>query len=254
MNPSLRQSVVDRAFEDDPESARAEYGAEFRSDIEQFVSRETVEACIATGITVRAPLASTAYRGFVDPSGGSSDSMTLAIAHSEHGRVVVDCIVERKAPFSPEAVVGEFAGTLKAYRCSSVVGDRYAGSWPSERFQVHGIRYVPSELNRSELYLSCLPILNSGRLELLDHPRMVAQFASLERRTARSGKDSVDHPPGQRDDVANAVAGVAALMGSSLGSINISRETAAKFGGRNGRGRPTAAPATNGSRFRPRRK
>jgi len=83
MNPSLRQSVVDRAFEDDPESARAEYGAEFRSDIEQFVSRETVEACVTRGVTIRPPLSSVSYRAFVDPSGGSSDSMTLAVAHRE---------------------------------------------------------------------------------------------------------------------------------------------------------------------------
>jgi hypothetical protein len=31
----------------------------------------------------------------------------------------------------------------------------------------------------------------------------------LERRTARGGKDSVDHAPGGRDDVANVVAGLA---------------------------------------------
>jgi hypothetical protein len=30
----------------------------------------------------------------------------------------------------------------------------------------------------------------------------------LERRVARSGKDSIDHPPGGHDDVANACAGV----------------------------------------------
>jgi hypothetical protein len=96
---------------------------------------------------------------------------------------------------------------------------------------VHGIRYEPAELNRSELYLAFLPILNSGRLELLDHPRMVSQFCGLERRTARSGKDTVDHAPGAHDDLANAVAGVASLMGSGATSINISRETAAKFDG-----------------------
>jgi len=43
---------------------------------------------------------------------------------------------------------------------------------------------------------------------LLDHPRLVAQIIGLERRTARSGKDSIDHGPSGFDDVANAVAGV----------------------------------------------
>jgi hypothetical protein len=50
-------------------------------------------------------------------------------------------------------------------------------------------------------------LLNSGRVELLDHPRLHAQLLSLERRTARGGKDSIDHPPNGHDDLANAVAG-----------------------------------------------
>jgi hypothetical protein len=49
--------------------------------------------------------------------------------------------------------------------------------------------------------------LNSGRVELLDLPRLADQLTGLERRTARSGKDSIDHAPGTHDDIANAVAG-----------------------------------------------
>src|SRR5262249_12446295 len=49
-NPSLPQSVVDRATERDPASAAAEYGAEFRRDIESFVSIEVLRACISTGV------------------------------------------------------------------------------------------------------------------------------------------------------------------------------------------------------------
>jgi hypothetical protein len=45
---------------------------------------------------------------------------------------------------------------------------------------------------------------------LLDHPRAIAQLCSLERRTARGGRDSIDHAPGAHDDLANAVAGVVA--------------------------------------------
>ena len=65
-----------------------------------------------------------------------------------------------------------------------------------------------SKLSKSELYLDLLPLLNSGRVELLDHPRLLAQLGALERRTARGGRDTVDHPPASHDDLANAVAGV----------------------------------------------
>jgi hypothetical protein len=132
MNPSLPQSVVDRAYERDPASAAAEYGAEFRRDIEAFVSLEAVRACVSSNLLERAPRPSVSYRGFVDPSGGSADSFTLAIGHNEIGRqvIVIDAVREVKPPFSPEGVVAEFAGLLKTYRVSKVIGDRYAGEWP----------------------------------------------------------------------------------------------------------------------------
>jgi hypothetical protein len=222
MNPTLPQRVIDRAMEADPEAASAEYGAEFRGDLEVFVSREIIEACVSTGVTVRSPLASVTYRAFVDPSGGSNDAMTLAISHHEGNRPVLDCVLERKAPFNPDAVTWEFAQTLKSYRISTVTGDRYAGEWPRERFQAHGITYQPAEMNRSELYLAFLPLLNSGRVDLLDSPRMVAQFVGLERRTSRMGRDAVDHAPGAHDDIANAVAG--ALITKADAPMNITQE------------------------------
>ena len=61
---------------------------------------------------------------------------------------------------------------------------------------------------KGTLYTNMLQLLNS-RVELLDEPRSIAQLCSLERRTARSGRDSIDHPPGGHDDLINAVAGVA---------------------------------------------
>ena len=64
-----------------------------------------------------------------------------------------------------------------------------------------------AERPKSDLYRDLLPGLTSGTLELLDHPRLVAQLCGLERRTARGGRDSIDHGPGAHDDLANAVAG-----------------------------------------------
>ena len=49
-------------------------------------------------------------------------------------------------------------------------------------------------------------------VDLLDDPRLVAQIVGLERRTARGGRDSIDHAPGAHDDVANAVAGLVDVL------------------------------------------
>lgn len=213
MNPTVPQKLIDRAYERDTVAAAAEYGARFRSDLEAFVNREALDACVVPGRYELPPVSALpegqppVYVAFVDPSGGSQDSMTLAIAHTEGNDLVLDCIREWKPPFSPDAVVQECATTLKSYGLCSVTGDRYGGEWPRERFSVHGVYYELSPKTKSDLYLELLPRLNSGTAELLDHIRLITQLANLERRTARNGKDSIDHPPRGHDDLANAVAG-----------------------------------------------
>jgi hypothetical protein len=62
-------------------------------------------------------------------------------------------------------------------------------------------------------------LLNSRMAELLDNARLVAQLCQLERRTARSGKDSIDHVPGGHDDVCNAVAGALVLAGAGAQGV-----------------------------------
>jgi hypothetical protein len=211
-NPSLPARVVKRAYERDAANAAAEYGAEFRRDIESFVDLQSVEACVEVGTFERAPVSSIAYSAFVDPSGGSADSMTLAIGHRENDVATVDAIRERRPPFSPADVVSEFAALLKSYRVSEVYGDRYGGEWPAERFNEHGIRYEPAAKPKSDLYRDLLAIVNSRKVDLLDHPKLMQQLVGLERRTARGGRDSIDHAPGAHDDIANCVAGLMATL------------------------------------------
>jgi hypothetical protein len=132
---------------------------------------------------------------------------------------VLDAIREVKPPFSPDSVVIEFSDLIKSYGIRRVTGDRYGGDWPRERFRVQGIEYVPSELTKSDIYRNTLPLLNSGRIELLDNARLASQLCGLERRTARSGKDSIDHAPGGHDDIANAAAGALLLANSTAASL-----------------------------------
>jgi hypothetical protein len=222
MNPSVPQAYIDSHLEEDPARAAAEYLAAFRTDVEGFVTRESLMACVSTGVYERAPLSNVTFEAFCDPSGGSSDSMTLAIGHVEHASqsIVVDCLREVKPPFSPEYVVSEFSVLLKSYKCWRVYGDRYAGAWPVEQFLRFGVVYEPAAKPKSELYLDTLALINSRRLDLLDHTKAFNQFLSLERRSVRGGKDMIDHPPGGHDDVANAVAGLASTL-LSKGVYNI---------------------------------
>jgi hypothetical protein len=218
-NPDLAQSVVDRAMERDPAAASAEYLAQFRTDIESLISQEAVTACVDAGVRERPFNRQHSYVCFVDPSGGSSDAFTLAIAHKEGTTVVLDLLRESRPPFSPEAVVAEYASTLKGYRCSTVYGDKYGGEWVTEQFRNHGVHYEHSEWNRSELYLDMLPLINSRAVAFLDNDRMQMQFVSLERTSARGAvRDRVDHPRGMHDDLENSAAGALVLAFKDMGS------------------------------------
>jgi len=55
---------------------------------------------------------------------------------------------------------------------------------------------------------------------LLDDKKLVSQLCALERRTARSGRGSVDHPPGgAHDDVSNAACGALALAAAQASTM-----------------------------------
>ena len=217
MHPGLDPAFIEEAYLEDEASAAAEYGAEFRRDIEGFVSREAVADCVCDSRRELPYCRSFRYLTFVDPSGGSADSYTMAIAHREdEGRVVLDVLREHKPPFSPEAVTAEYAELAAAYNCDQVRGDRYAGEWPREQFRKAGIEYLPADRNKSEIYRDLLPLLNSGKAELLDNPRLISQLCSLERRTARGGRDSIDHAPNAHDDLVNAAAGALVFAGTGF--------------------------------------
>lgn len=211
-NPSLSQKVVDRAYERDPEAAKAEFGGEWRSDIAAFLTRDAVMVCVDHGVMERPYCEGVRYCAFVDPSGGSNDSMTLAIAHIEDGRAVLDVIREARPPFSPESVVGEFCDALKSYQIKRVQGDRYAGQWPADQFAKRGVKYEPADKTASQLFLELLPAINGGQCRLLQHRRLIDQLINLERRSSfGTGRDTVGHPPGCHDDLAVAVAGAVVL-------------------------------------------
>lgn len=139
--------------------------------------------------------------------------MTLCVGHKHYAQqtVVVDALREARPPFSPEIVVADFSRLLNSYGVATVSGDKYAGVWPQEQFGKFGIRYEASATPKPELYVDLLPLINSRRIQLLDHPKCINQLCALERRTARSGRDSIDHPPNQHDDLANVIGGIAAI-------------------------------------------
>jgi len=220
MNPSLPKHVITEAYERDPAVAAAEYGAEFRTDVESFLTREVVDSCVRPE-----PLELPNYRGrrylaFVDPAGGGRDEFTLAIGHVDQDRVVIDALRARNG--QPAAIVAEYADLMHSYGITKAMADRYGGDWPRDEFARHRINVEPVGRSKSELYIDALAAFNSERVELPPDDRMQRQLLDLERRTSRGGRDTIDHPPQGHDDRANAVAGLVSIGSAARRSPPIS--------------------------------
>lgn len=214
LNPTLPQDLIDAAYRDDPASARAEWGGDFRDDTDAALADEWITAAVDLGVLIREPLDMPGqphryrYAGFCDPAGGSgADSYCAAVAHREGDVIVLDALLEVRPPFNTDAATAQVADLFKRYGITTVRGDRYGGSWPAQALAKHGIHYDPCPLATSDLYLECTPLFSSGRVRLLDHDRLTTQLRQLERRARPGGRDSITHPSGGHDDCATATAG-----------------------------------------------
>jgi hypothetical protein len=135
-NPTLDSSVIERARASDPEGARAEWDAEFRSDIGALLDDQTIEAAIDYGRPLELPPLGgyTFHRAFCDASGGvGADSYTLAVGHKEGAHFVIDLVRGTGGKFDPDLVTQEYAALLREYRAFQVTGDSYVRTVGSRR-------------------------------------------------------------------------------------------------------------------------
>lgn len=208
MNPLLPQRIVDEALAEDLAAAKAEWLAEFRDDVAIWLPREAIEAIVVKGRKELPPRQDARYVAFVDVSGGRVEDSAISIAHKADSKIVIDYARRWRSPHSPHTVVSSMADELRRFGIRRVIGDNYSGDFVGDAFRSNGIKYDKSKKTKSDLFLETVGRFCSNEVELLDDPVLIDQFAALERRTRSGGRDSVDHPAGGKDDLANAVAGV----------------------------------------------
>jgi hypothetical protein len=227
MNPSLDATAIAKAFRRDPEWAASEYGRggriQFRQDLSNLFSAEALNACVLAGRPLELPpQPGVQYVAHVDSSGGSDESFALSVAHKNaEGRAVVDLVREWPAPFDPLVVVADCADLLRRYGCAAESGDKYSSQWIVSAFRQQHITYQANDLNKSQLFLETVALVNSRMVELPSDVRMINQFSNLQRRTGTGGRDSIDHRAGQKDDLCNAVAGCLVLATRSGGLLTL---------------------------------
>lgn len=216
MNPTLDETVIARARSDDAESARAEWDAEFRSDLAALLDDKAIDAAIDEGRPLELPpIAGRQYVAFADASAGRHDAFTLGIGHVEDGVFVADVVRGRKPPFDPESVAQEYAALAKSYGVRQITGDAYAGEWVKKAFEKAGVSYRTCPVPKSVLYLEGLPSFSREAIRIPNLPVLTRELRLLERRTSKSGRDVVDHPQNGSDDHANALFGALYLATSN---------------------------------------
>ncbi len=214
MNPSLPADYLKRMEKDDPDAYRSEVLGLFRAGLSTLLDIEALDQCVGEHIEL-AP-AGHEYRAFVDVSGGRNDDYTLAIGHKQEKMIVVDTIRHWSPPFDPATVTREAAQVLKSYGITNVLSDRFSAEWSKGQFLQHDITMSQDSPPKSDLYLGMLPIINSRGVLLPQNAKLLKQLRLLERKQGRN-KDVVDHPRGQHDDLANALAGLVYLFQGSKG-------------------------------------
>jgi hypothetical protein len=227
-NPTLPQSVIDRAMARDPLKARSEYLCEFRTDISDYVPRELVLAAVDRGVLSRLPNPAHRYVCFADASSGLShatgggksskggDAFAAAIGHKEGETIVIDLVFERKPPFNASTVVAEISSVAAGYGIREIVSDRFSSGFMASELQRSNMVWKASSHDKSALYSITLPVLTSGSIRLPDVSSVVDQFCLLERKPGANGRDRIDARGGRSEDAANSVAGVVALLAAPL--------------------------------------
>jgi hypothetical protein len=221
-NPTITQEFIDAELARDPVGNLAEYLSVERSDVAAYVDASVVDACTRTSPRELPPTAH--YQGgpvhkiaAVDPSAGQSDATSAAIVVNEDGLVRVVAARRYPAPHDPKAVAVQIKDFLAYYGLTHAVADQYGSAITKALYREVGLTLTDAKWTRSEAYLGLLPLLMTGRIELPPDGTLRTELLGLERRTARSGKDSVDHRPGAHDDLANSVA-LAAVTASAHGA------------------------------------
>jgi len=203
-NSSMPQTLIDRDIEIDAEKASSEWLAEWRDDVAGLFDEPLLWSATDVGVTIRPAQLGVDYVMGGDLSDGKADSTAAAIGHIENGRIIVDALYERRAPFVPSEVFRELADFARPYRITRVVIDKFAAGMVGDGLKGVGLLGEVRERSTSDTYLLAVPSFTEGSVRLPDDRRLRNQFVQLQRRLGASGKATVTHPVGSHDDLAAA--------------------------------------------------
>ena len=180
MNPTLPfdGEFITARFKENPAFARAEFGSEWRQDLESFVSLEAVRpASRRVYLNARHNAATDTLRHMIRSAALTTPQPRYRPQGRRHGYSRSDR--EATSPHDPESVFAEFSDIMRSYRCKRWISDRFGGEWVKSSARRNGIATVEADRSASQAYCDFLPMMNSGQVDLLDNARLVSQLTSL---------------------------------------------------------------------------
>ncbi len=217
MNPTISQKIIDSAMRRDAESAQTEWLAEFRSNVSTFLSPERIEACVVQDRFQLPVEHKFTYQAAID-AGFKSDAFVLTVGHMDRGRnlMVVDVIEgfepeSKDNPVELDVVLDRLVELKQEYALSSVTGDQFASEPIRQALRRRGVHFQETSWTTSykkRIYGGLKTLIHEGRIELLDHKKLIKELKSLEQRCMPSGQVQIGHPrlTGYSDDYASALA------------------------------------------------
>jgi hypothetical protein len=221
-NPTITEDDTHRLEPDEPTRMR-EYGAVPMSSGTQFwFAADAIKAAVRPWLELPAK----AEPGTVKTAGGDlafiHDSAALVIGHHVGKRFRVGDIIERQpapgAPLKPGEVVRDFARELVRAGVESMMADGHYKATVYEHFEEFGLNFLSAPVTVTDPYVRFRVLLNGGRVDLPDHPRLLQQLKGVIWRPTPNGAITILLPRqgGGHGDLVSALVLAAWQMGGDI--------------------------------------
>lgn len=200
MNPVLwtPERIAERRAVD-PDAARTEIDAEFKSPDEAMFTLESVTKCTRKEPAIVPPKQGYTYYAAMDPA-TRGNGWTMCIATREGGKTVIvradEWIGSSDCPLDPEEVISEAAGILAAYGVRIVHTDQAMGDALVALGRQVGLQLAQWRISRQEQakrFLAIRTQMDRGAIELPPVAHLRADMLHIRKRVTPSSV-SVDYP------------------------------------------------------------
>ena len=221
VNPTLSKEFLKQEKARDPELFDVEYGANFFNNLNSFLHSDMVELCI--NYDRDALLYNSKYEGTyfcsIDPSLGFRDAYAVVIAHFEHEKLIIDyCFqfeVKRLSQVATGICIDEVISTITQFNniyggFQKIIVDQFNSQILIQRLSalnIEGFNWTNN--NKKEAYEKVKVAVNSGNIELYNHPKLISELKNLQINFTSSGNWTISGGSGAAvDDYASCLAAI----------------------------------------------